>query len=81
MRVSKSTLLKKLELSEKFPRNILCTKKSQLGVEIIKPSAIITVLALKLHLGYRRNEDEIAQQIGINERNTSFQHGCNKNII
>ena len=61
MRISELTLLKKLELSEKFPRNILYTKKSQLGVGIMKPSTIITVLALKLYLGYRRNEDEIAQ--------------------
>ena len=38
----------------------------------MKPSIIITVVALKLYLEHRRNEDEIAQQIGINERNTSF---------
>ena len=57
------------------------TRKFQLGVGIMKPSTIITVLALKLYLGYRRNEDEIAKQIGINERNTSFKYGYNKNIM
>ena len=47
----------------------------------MKHSMIITVLALKLYLGHRRNEDEIAKQIGINERNASFQYGYNKNIM
>ena len=47
----------------------------------MKPSTIITVLALKLYLGHRRNEDEIAKQIGINKRNASFQYGYNKNIM
>ena len=47
----------------------------------MKPSTIITVLALKLYLGHRRNEDKIAQQIGINKRNTSFQYGYKRNIM
>ena len=47
----------------------------------MKLSIIITVLALKLYLEYRRNENKIAQQIGINKRNTSFQYRYKRNII
>ena len=54
MKTTKSMLLRKLGLSEKFPRKILCAQKSQLGVGTMKPSTIITTLALKLCLGHKR---------------------------
>jgi len=44
-------------------------------------SESILLKKLELYLGHRRNEDKIAQQIGINERNASFQYGYKRNII
>ena len=81
MRINEATLLRKLGLSEKFPQRIIYTRKSQLGVGILKPFTIITILSLKLYLGYRRNDDMIAKQIGINEKNAQFQYGYNKSIL
>jgi len=79
--LSESTLLKKLGLSENFPRKILYSRKSELGVGILKPSTIITILALKLYLGHKRNEDRISNIIIINKMNIGYQYGYNKNIL
>ena len=54
MKIYKLVLLVKLDLSKKFPRNILYTRKIALEVGIMKPSIIIAVLAIKLYLGYKR---------------------------
>ena len=75
MQISESILLRKLGLSEKFPRKVLYAQKSQLGVEIIYPTIIIAILVLKLYLGHNRMKDRIAKIISINERNTLFQYG------
>ena len=74
MKISEPVLLKKLGLSEKFPRKILYTRKSALRVGLLKPSTIITILILKLYLGYMRKDDRIAWIIKINEENTHIQY-------
>ena len=55
MKISKGTLLRKVGLIKKFPRKLLCAKKSQLGVGILAPNAILTTLLLKICLGHHRN--------------------------
>ena len=67
MQISKAILLKKLGLSKKFPKKILYSRKSELGVGIMKPTTMITILALKLYLGHKRNEDRISNIISIIE--------------
>lgn len=81
MQISESILLKKLGLSEKFPRKIIYAQKSELGVGILKPTIIIAILALKLYLSYKRNEDRISNIIMINEMNIAYQYGYNKYIL
>ena len=81
MKISETTLLRKVGLSEKFPRKILYARKLQLGVGILKPSTILTILSLKLYLGHRRNQDDISKQIIINEKEAHFQYGYNKEIL
>jgi len=44
-------LLVKLGLSRKFPRDVLYSRKSALGIGIMKPSTIIDTLKAKLYLG------------------------------
>ena len=81
MQISKSILLKKLGLSEKFPRKILYSRKSELGVGILKPRMIIAILALKLYLEHKRNEDRISNIIAINKQNVAYQYGYNQSIL
>ena len=46
MKISEPVLLQKLKLSEKFPREVLYARKIALGVGLMKPSTILSVLAL-----------------------------------
>ena len=46
--ISEKAFLRKLGLSERFPRYILCSRRAALVVRIMKPSTIIDVLATKL---------------------------------
>jgi len=61
IKISETTLLRKVGLSKKFPRKILYARKLQLGVGILKPSTILTILSLKLYLGHCRNQDDISK--------------------
>ena len=45
-KLSKPVLLRKLNLSVKFPREMLYARKSALGIGLMKPSTIVTALAL-----------------------------------
>ena len=72
MKISKPVLLEKLGLSVKFLRKILYTRKTALGVGLMKPSKIIMILALKLYLGHMRNNNRIVNIIKINEENVQI---------
>ena len=65
MNLSESMLLRKLGLELKFPREILCARESVLRVSLMKPPAILTSLALKLHTGHIRINNSTAQKIRI----------------
>ena len=56
-------ILKKLGLSENFPRAVLYSRKTALGVGLIAPRTIINELSMKLYLGYRRADDRISKII------------------
>ena len=81
IKISEATLLQKLGLSKRFPRKILYTQKSQLGVGILRLSTIMTILSLKLYIGHLRYGDEVSKQICINERNAQFQYGFSSEIL
>ena len=51
--ITESTLLRKLGLREKFLRRMSHAKKTQLGLEIMQPQTILSVLSLKLCLGHK----------------------------
>ena len=69
-------ILKKLGLSERFPKKILYTRKTTLGIGIMKPLAILVILALKLYIGYNRLDISIAKIIRINKEIAQIQYGC-----
>ena len=67
IKIYKPTLLRKLGLSIKFPRSILYTRKTAIGIGIMKPSIIIDTLALKLYRGHKRQKSRITILIKANE--------------
>ena len=81
MKLSENTLLKKLKLSEKFPRDMLYAKKSALGVGLMKPSTILAVLALQLYVGHQRMQDPTSIMIQLIIDNESIQLGYTDNIM
>ena len=74
-------LLKKLELGEKFPRDILHIRKLALRVGLIKPSIILAFLALQLHAGHMRIEDNAAKITQTIQENEGLQYRYNQQII
>ena len=80
-KICEPILLKKLGLSENFPRSVLCSRKNALGVGLLAPRTIVDSLAIKLCLDHRRMNDRIAKVIQINEDNAQLQHGFSKNIM
>ena len=72
MKISEPTLLKKLRLSEKFPRVLLCSRKYALGVGLMKPSTLIVVLVLQSHFGHKRKDDMTAKMMQAIEENGLF---------
>ena len=66
---------KKMGLSEKFPRDVLCVRKLALGVRLTSPITIMNALALKLHAEHNIIEGEVSKTIKINEENARFHYG------
>jgi len=67
--IYESIILRKLELSENFPRAVLYLRKTALGVGLLSPKTIIDALARKLYLRHQRADDRIGKVIQINEDN------------
>ena len=81
MLISEITLLRKMELSEKVPRKMLCARKSALGASLMKPSAIALTLVMKLYVGHARANDRLANCMQTNRENEIFYNTCNRTIL
>ena len=79
--ISEKTILRKLGLSEKFLREVLYSRKSALGICLIKLSTIIVILALKLCIGYKRTSNRISNILQINKEQAEWKYGYNENIL
>jgi len=79
--IYESVILNKLGLSVKFPRKVLYARKSALGVGLMAPRTIMSVLALKLYLSHQRGETRISRLININEDNARLYYGFAASII
>ena len=73
--------LRKMGFSTKFPRKIACVQTSSLRIGLMKPSTMMEILALKSHLGHKRNGIDIAEMIEINEDNAHVQHGHKDHVV
>ena len=71
-KIYKPVVLKKMKLSAKFPRNILCTRQSTLGVGLMSKKTIMNALALKLYIRHNRFESNVLKISKINEGNTDY---------
>ena len=47
----------------------------------MKPSTIMEILSLKLHVGHKRQGSKIAEMIEIDEDNAHVQHGYKDHVI
>ena len=65
----------KLRLSRKFPRLILYSRKSALGVGIIKPSTIIDMLKAKQYIGHKRMNSIVQESIKLQEEYLIVESG------
>ena len=74
-------ILNKLGLSVKFPRKVLYARKSALGVGLMAPHTIMSVLALKLYLSHQRGETRISKLININEENARLYYGFSASMM
>ena len=74
-------ILRKMNLSEKFPRSVLYSRKTALGIELMAPKTIIGVLLLKIYLGNQRLNQKVAKIIQINEDNARLSRGYSKSIL
>ena len=74
-------ILRKLNLSERFPRKVLYMRNSALGVGLMAPRTIVDVLALKLYVGHQRARSKVAKIIQINEDNARMSYGYSASII
>ena len=61
----KETISSKIGLRKKFPRLILYTKQNVVGLGLISPKTVITILAMKLYIGNKRERIRIGNMINI----------------
>ena len=74
-------LLMKMNLSEKFSRSVLYSRKIVLGIGLMAPKTIIDVLLLKLYLGNQRLNQKVVKIIQINEDNARLSYGYSECIL
>ena len=54
MKIYETLLLKKLQLEQNFPRKMLFTRQSTLGIGLVKPQTIIAIAAIKQYIDCTR---------------------------
>ena len=74
-------LLVKLGLSRNFPRLVLYSRKSALGVGIMRPSTIIDMLKAKQYLGHKRMNSIANQSIQLQEEYLKVESGRDTNLL
>ena len=79
--IYESVILNKMGLSIKFPRKVLYARKSALGVGLMAPRTIMSILALKLYVSHQRGETRVSKMININEDNIQLHYGFKTSVI
>ena len=74
-RLYETTLAKKLRLGSNFPRAAMHSRKSAVGIGLIKPKTVIAILACKLNVGNVRAKTKIGKIIRMQEESLIIEHG------
>ena len=61
--IYKPVLLRKMKLSEKFPRSVSYSRKMVLGVGLLATRMIVDILLLKLYVDHQRMESKVSKII------------------
>ena len=80
-RIYEPILLRKMKLSEKFPRNVLYSRKTALGVGLLAPRTIVDILSLKLYIGHQRMKSKVSEIFQINKDNARVSYGYSTSIL
>ena len=78
--IHESVIFNKIGLSVKFLRKVLCAEKLALGVGLVAPRTIMSILSLKLCLSHQRRETRVSRLIEINEDNTRLHYGFSESV-
>ena len=73
--IYKKPLLIKLELGQKFPQEVLYSRKSILRVGIMTPKTIIDILKAKLYIGNVRKRGETSRAIELHSELMNVKSG------
>ena len=79
-RICEKPILRKLHLSEKFPRRMMCVDKKSLGLGLMRPKTIMSMLKLKQCFGNMRLLNNASDMIKTNSENEQILSGRSKNI-
>ena len=79
-RIYESPILKKLGLSEKYPRTLLYVERNSMGLGLLKPTTIIAQNKVKLLVGNTRIAKSTCDAIGHLHELVQFNSGLSKNI-
>ena len=66
-KIYEGPMLKKINLSEKFPRTLMYVDKRACGLGLMRPKTTMDILKLKLHIGNGRLESNVNDVVKVNE--------------
>ena len=71
-------MIRKLESGDNFPRQLLCARKSSLGIGLIDPTTAAGILAMKLRIGNKRLQGEASKGTSEHEEIIFLYSGLKK---
>ena len=67
----------KLKLSKTFPKKLLHSRKSFLGIRLLQFYTVLVILTLKLYLGCQRVKRNVTQMVTMSEEYTESYSSLN----
>ena len=78
-RTYEAPLLRKLQLSTRFPKELLYVWKLWLGVGLLAPKTVLAILKLKVYIEYKRIKRKVTKFIEIHEDLVDNESGLTTN--
>lgn len=77
-RTCETPMLKKLGLSTKLPREVMYVRKTALGLGLIEPCTVLSILTLKQYFGHMRMGSDTSNITKANEELLQLENGRSK---